>query len=81
MAMSGVTSLTQNSPLAITREGNHLFAQATGQSKVELFPEGDHEYFLKAVDAEITFVTDSSGRATELILHQNDADPHAKRVQ
>jgi hypothetical protein len=29
----------------------------------------------------ITFVVDSAGRATELILHQNGADQHARRVQ
>ncbi len=55
--------------LAITREGDHLFVQATGQSKHELFPEGDRDYFLKVVDARIVFVTDTNGWATELILH------------
>jgi CubicO group peptidase (beta-lactamase class C family) len=67
--------------LTITRDGDHLFAQGTGQEKAELFPESERDYFLKVVDAEITFVTDSSGRATELILHQNDEDQHAKRIQ
>ena len=44
-------------------EDDHLFEQATGQSAFEIFPEGDH-YFLKVVDAQITFVTDSNGRTT-----------------
>ncbi|HEV3040760.1 MAG TPA: serine hydrolase [Candidatus Angelobacter sp.] len=66
--------------ITITREGDHLFAQATGQSKFEIFPEGDRDYFFKVVDAQITFVVDKQGRATELILHQGGIDQHAKRV-
>jgi len=33
------------------------------------------------VDAQITFETDSTGRATSLTLHQNGADTPAKRIQ
>jgi len=41
----------------------------------------EREFFYKVVDAQITFETDSSGRATSLTLHQNGADMPAKRVQ
>jgi hypothetical protein len=37
---------------------------------VEVFPEGDHDFFLKVIDAQITFETDSQGKATSLVLHQ-----------
>jgi CubicO group peptidase (beta-lactamase class C family) len=67
--------------LTVTREGDHLFVQATGQPKFEVFAESDRDYFLKVVDAQITFVTDGTGRATELILHQGGRDQHAKRVE
>jgi CubicO group peptidase (beta-lactamase class C family) len=66
--------------VTITREGGHLFAQTGNQPKAQLFPESERDYFLDALDAEITFLTDSSGRATELVLHQSDADWHAKRI-
>jgi hypothetical protein len=66
--------------LTVTRENDHLFVQATGQQKLQLFPEGPRDYFLKPVDAQITFVTGSDGRATELILHQGGMDQHAKRL-
>jgi serine-type D-Ala-D-Ala carboxypeptidase/endopeptidase len=66
--------------LTITREGSHLFAQATGQGKAEIFPETDRDYFFKVVDAQITFVPDEKGRAKELILHQNGRDLPAKRL-
>jgi CubicO group peptidase (beta-lactamase class C family) len=77
----GNYQLAPNFSIAITREGDHLFEQATNQPKFEIFPESDKDYFLKVVDAQITFVTDAQGRATELILHQGGADQHAKRVQ
>ena len=32
--------------------------QATGQSKLEVFPESETKYFLKVVDAQLTFVKD-----------------------
>jgi CubicO group peptidase (beta-lactamase class C family) len=67
--------------VTVTREGDHLFVQATGQPKFQIFPEGDRDYFLKVVDAQITFIADSQGRATELILHQGGRDQHAKRVE
>lgn len=77
----GNYQLTPNFSIAITRERDHLFEQATSQPKFEIFPESDKDYFLKVVDAQITFVTDAQGRATELILHQGGADQHAKRVE
>ena len=77
----GRYQLAPNFILTVTQEGDHLFTQATGQSKVEIFPESDRDYFLKVVDAQITFAPDSQGRATELILHQGGQDHHAKRVE
>jgi D-alanyl-D-alanine-carboxypeptidase/D-alanyl-D-alanine-endopeptidase len=68
--------------MTVTRDGDHFMTQATapGQRPVEIFPENDHQFFAKIVNAEITFVTDASGRATELILHQDGADHHAMRI-
>jgi D-alanyl-D-alanine-carboxypeptidase/D-alanyl-D-alanine-endopeptidase len=67
--------------ITVTREGDHLFVQATNQPKFEVFPEGDRDYFLKVVDAQITFVTDGKAPATELILHQSGSDQRAKRIE
>ncbi len=77
----GQYQLAPNFLLTITGDGTQLFVQATGQPKLEIFPEGDRDYFLKVVDAQITFETDSQGRATGLILHQNGRNQPAKRIQ
>jgi CubicO group peptidase (beta-lactamase class C family) len=76
----GRYQLAPNFILTVTREGDHLFTQATGQEKVEIFPESDRNYFLKVVDAQITFETDSQGRTTGLMLHQG-GDHHANRIE
>ncbi len=73
--------LAPNFILKITREGDRFITQATGQGQVEIFPEGDRDFFAKVVNAQITFVTNSRGRATELILHQGGRDQHAPRVE
>ncbi len=76
----GRYQLAPNFILEVTQDGGHLFAQATGQPKFEIFPESPTEYFLKVVDAQITFETDAQGRATGLVLHQGGANSPAKRI-
>lgn len=67
--------------LTITREGGQLFAQATGQPKFQIFPEGDRTFFLKVVDAQITFTADVAGKANGLVLHQGGRDMPAQRLE
>jgi CubicO group peptidase (beta-lactamase class C family) len=78
---AGQYQLAPNFILTVTREGDQLFAQATGQPKVQIFPEGERDFFYKVVDAQITFETDAAGRATSLTLHQNGANMPAKRIE
>ncbi len=57
--------------ITITREGNSLYLQATGQDKVQLFPESQNKFFLKGVDAEVEFVKGDKGQVTKLVVYQN----------
>jgi D-alanyl-D-alanine-carboxypeptidase/D-alanyl-D-alanine-endopeptidase len=66
----GVYQLAPTFTLTITREGGSLFGQGTGQPKLQLFAEAPTEFFLKEVDAQITFEKDPTGRVTRLVLHQ-----------
>lgn len=67
--------------ITVTREGDHLFVQATGQPKFEIFPESEKDYFLTVVDAQITFETDAQGKITGLTLHQNGMNKTGKRIE
>ncbi len=67
--------------LEVTREGDRLFSQATGQPKVEIFAESETEFFLKVVDAQLTFQLDGTGPAKGLVLHQGGHDHVGKRLE
>ena len=66
--------------LNITRSADYLWLQSTGQPRVQLFPETQTKFFLKVVDAQVTFVKDASGKVTHLILHQG-GDREAIRIK
>ena len=77
-ALVGVYALAPGFDIAITQEGDHLFAQATGQEKLEIYPESTIRFFFKLVDAQIDFVLEN-GRATSLTLHQGGQHLPARR--
>ena len=77
----GVYELAPNFQLAVTREGASLFVQATGQPKFPLFAESDSEFFLKVVDAQISFIKDSAGKVNQIVLHQGGANIPGNRVK
>jgi CubicO group peptidase (beta-lactamase class C family) len=77
----GRYELAPNFILTVTLEGDQLITQATGQPKFPIFPASPRDFFVKQFDAQLTFVLDSQGRATEVILHQGSHDSHAKRVE
>jgi CubicO group peptidase (beta-lactamase class C family) len=66
--------------ITITKEGNNLFGQPTGEAKLQLFPETQSKFFLKAVDAEVEFVKDNSGPVTKIVVYQDGAH-EAKRLK
>jgi hypothetical protein len=66
--------------VAVTAEDNRLFAQLTGQSRFEIFPESDSRFFFKVVDAQITFSDPVDGAAPALMLHQNGQNMTAVRI-
>jgi CubicO group peptidase (beta-lactamase class C family) len=77
-AYVGRYELAPNFILTISKEGDRLMAQATGQPQFELFPESETKFFLKEVDAKVTFVKDGTGTVTHLILHQGGDTPGKK---
>jgi len=77
----GQYALAPNVVLTVTRDGPRLFTQATGQPVFEVFPESPVAFFLRVVDAQITFVKGADGAVTGLVLHQNGRDMPATRVK
>jgi hypothetical protein len=52
-------------------ENGRFYTQATAQPRFETFAESATEFFLKVVDAQMTFELDENGMATRVTLHQN----------
>ncbi len=80
-AYAGVYELAPGFQLTVSRDGDRLFAQATGQEKAEIFPESDTKFFLKVVDAQLVFVPGQNGQAESLVLHQGGREVPGKRVK
>lgn len=78
-AYPGEYEVTPAFVVKIFKEGDKLMTQATNQPVFELFPEGENKFFLKAVDAKVTFVRDTQGAVTSLVIHQGGRDVTAKK--
>lgn len=57
--------------IAITRDGDKMFAQATGQPAFQLYAESATKFALKLVDAQVEFEVDAAGNVAGLVLVQN----------
>jgi CubicO group peptidase (beta-lactamase class C family) len=79
-AYVGYYRLTPSFIITISKENDRIFLQATGQPQIEIFPESATDFFLKVVDAQITFLKDDRGEVTGLILHQNGIDQKAQKL-
>ncbi len=77
----GRYELRPNFILTVTREGDQLFTQATGQQKFQVFPEGERDFFAKVFDVQLTFEADARGRVTAIVLHQGGGTTRAKRIE
>jgi pimeloyl-ACP methyl ester carboxylesterase len=67
--------------ITITRDGDKLFAQATGQPSFQLFAESAMTFSLKVVNAQIEFETNDAGTATALVLVQNGRRQRAPKAK
>lgn len=75
----GEYQLSPSFNIVISREGTALWAQPTGQPRVRLWPASETEFFIREVDAQVTFEL-AGGVVTGLVLHQNGRDMPGRRV-
>lgn len=67
--------------LTVTLEGDKLYAQGTGQPKMELEPVSETQFTITQVKANITFEEDPSGTVTNLLLTQGPRTANAKKIR
>jgi CubicO group peptidase (beta-lactamase class C family) len=78
---AGKYSFTSEVTVTITREGENLYVQITGQPKFQIYSESRTKFFLTVVDAEIEFMKDDTGQISKAILYQNGAVHDAPRMK
>jgi len=77
---TGEYELAPGFSIKVTRDGNHLYVQATNQPRFEIFAAKENEFFLKVVEARVTFTKDAGGKVTSMTLHQNGKDITGKKL-
>jgi CubicO group peptidase (beta-lactamase class C family) len=77
----GDYQLAPNFILTVTKEGDKMITQATGQGKIEIFAESETKFYPKVMEAKIEFVKDESGKVSKLILNQGGRTMEAKKIK
>ena len=77
----GQYEIVRNLIVTVTREETKLLAQATGYSKIEVYPESEIEFFAKQLDVQIMFVGDGSGKITHARITLNGIEMQAKKIK
>ena len=67
--------------MVVAADGEQLFVQATGQSRLTLLPLTADRYSVKGVTAEVWFERDAVGKIVALVLHQNGRDQRAVKAE
>lgn len=76
----GTYRLNDELELVVTLGDDGLLVTPTGQATLPLFAESETEFFLRAVNVQITFTVDDAGGVDGLILHQGGRDNRAEKV-
>jgi len=77
-AYVGEYQVTPALVLTISKDGDKLFGQLTGQGRLAVEPVSETQFTMPAVKANITFEKDSAGKVTGLLLSQGSRTVNAK---
>ena len=58
----GFYRMSDQAVMTISRDGNQMVSRLTGQQGVPIYGESRAKFFAKLVDAQISFVTDGTGK-------------------
>ena len=77
---TGKYRLNENIIVVVTRESNKLFAEPTGQGKVEMQPVSESDFVIKEINAKVSFVKDEKGKPVKIKLNMNGMDTELPRI-
>lgn len=80
-AYVGVYQLARGLQFEVSMRDGALVIMPPNGGAVRLWPETRNDFFVKEVDAQITFTRDATGAVTGFVLHQYDRDRPARKVR
>ena len=75
----GIYELAPGFILTVTRDGNQLKAQATGQPQFPVFAKSANVFFYKVVQAQLTFNKNAENAVASVTLHQGGREIVGKK--
>ena len=66
--------------LTVTKDGNRLFGQATGQGKLPFYPSAENKFFTKDVEAHMEFIKEGD-HISKLIWYQGGQKIDAPKIK
>lgn len=77
----GTYEITPGQTITVTQQDSTLAVSSNlGGAPVRVWAASATEFFVKGVDAQITFTRDAAGVVTGLVLHQYDRDRPARKL-
>jgi len=67
--------------IVVTKEGDRLMAQAEGDTKIELIPESETDFFIREANVRLSFRKDAGGKVDSLTGDQDGRSFTAPKVQ
>ena len=66
----GEYALSPEFIITVSKEDKEMKAQASGQSKFDVFPKSENEFYLKAIEVCLAFNKNDNGKMESLTLFQ-----------
>ena len=77
----GAFEVVPNVRFTVTRQGDRLFGQISGQQVFGIYPDAKDKFFFRVVEATVDFERNDQGQITGIVLHQNGRNTKARKVQ
>ncbi len=80
-AYVGEYEIAPNIIFHVTKEGDKLMSQTTGQPKAEMLPESESGFFVKGIPAQFIFIRDEKGQVVRMIVLQDGRTISMRRIK
>jgi CubicO group peptidase (beta-lactamase class C family) len=77
----GEYEIKPGATILVTRQGSGLGIQPTGGRRVDALPASETKFFVTTPPITFTFVKDSAGRVTQLLITQSGNETQARKIR